>query len=231
MSECDLFAILGASEGGRDLVAATEGNALLNDRLTKGLMRALVAAPVAVAVAGCTTAGSEPPTTVSTSGAATTVTMGTPTPITTVTSPPSSTSSSQSVGPSIPNEKTIGGAQQFVSYYIAQLNDSLKNADPQQISGLSSESCQTCSTWSQRVQSLRDQSQHLSADLYTPNSVATTKLTDNAAEVLVFGEQRGANVLNAAGIKTDTVPKLAKANFLFTLNYDGGWKVGLWQTA
>ena len=180
---------------------------------------------VALAVAGCTTSTPDPGVI--------------PIPSTTHMSAPSTTpasssatqpTSSSATTTSVPGDLSIGGAQEFVSTYIAKLNEALRTAKPELISGLTAGSCKTCAIWLSRTEALEKDGRHLTADLLTANSITASTLKENTAEVLVIGEQKGADVVNSDGAKVDTVPKIAKANFIFTLTYDKGWKVGLWQS-
>ena len=177
-----------------------------------------------VTLAGCTTSTPDPGS-VSTPASlpASTTSVATSTGASPTSTPSANTTSSS-------NDRTLVGAQEFVSLYVARLNESLKTANPDLIKDLAADTCKTCATWLARANTLKSEGRHLTGDLLSPTTLTTSKLSDTSAEVLLYGEQRGADVVNSAGAKVDAVPKIAKANFLFTLTYDQGWKVGLWQT-
>lgn len=177
----------------------------------------------AIGLSGCQSIASSlmPPATVTPS----TLAMAPPSTETPTTTASPTTSRPPAAVPAAAKAKTKAGSAAFVGFFWQQFNRSQTEPNGSALNNLYLDSCKPCAAYVSAAQALQSNKQRYGAPPFIVKGIKSDTLSGNAATVLSDINQQGASVVDGTGKTSGSAPQ-KEFQFLVTLAWNNGWKVG-----
>lgn len=126
--------------------------------------------------------------------------------------------------------ETQAGAEAFVAYYFAQLEEGSKTGDPEPLRGLASDDCMTCRAFESSLAALKAAGRHHDGTTVNVPSVDSLQFTDGERTVLVRLTLNSVPIVDSNGQKQGQT-EADEGAFVATLDFDDHWLISRLQVA